>query len=299
MLMEAHDEQTVLVTLYVMIDDLLKAFGKQCGQQPRLPGKASRGRSSGLTTSEWITLGIFRYALQIKDVKHFWRHIYSHYHKDFPGLPNYQNFVAGINRTTPYVILLLQWLLHMNRQKTKDPFFVDATSLKVCENWRISSHKVCQDIARMGKTTLGWFFGFKLHMVVDGLGNMLSVLITPGNTDDRKFLLKLFKGLKGIAVGDAGYVSKKAFKELFEQGVLFVTVMKKNMKRLTNTWQDGLLTMRQRIEISFSTLKYRLQQAVTLARSVAGYFSRWLYACLSYNLFRMAEPLKLSPITLN
>jgi hypothetical protein len=299
MLMETQDEQTVLVTRYVMIDDLLKAFGKQFGQRPMLPGKASCGRPSGLTVSEWITLGVFRYALQVKDMKHFWRHIYSHYHKDFPGLPNYQNFVAGVNRTTPYVILLLQWLLYKNREQAKDPFFVDATSLKVCENWRISSHKVCQDIARMGKTTLGWFFGFKLHMVVDELGNMLSILITPGNTDDRKFLLKLFRGLKGIAVGDAGYVSEKAFKELLKQGTHLFTAMKKNMKRVASASQDGLLTMRQRIEISFSTLKYRLQQAVTVARSVGGYFSRWLYACLSYNLFRMAEPLKLSPITLN
>jgi hypothetical protein len=299
MLMEEQNEQTVLVTLFVMIDDLLKAFHAHFGTKLKLPGKASRGRRSGLNVSEWITLGIFRYALQIKDIKHFWRHVYSHYRQDFPGLPNYQNFVAGINRTAPYVILLLQWLLYQNRQQTKDPFFVDATSLKVCENWRISSHKVCEGLAKMGKTTLGWFFGFKLHMVVDGLGNMLSMLITPGNTDDRKFLLKLFKGLEGVAVGDAGYVSGKAFRELFEQGILFITAMKKNMKRPLDAWQDGLLTMRQRSEISFSTLKYRLQQAVTVARSAAGYFSRWLYACLSYNLFRMTEPLKLTPIALN
>lgn len=288
MLLEKEDEQTVLVTLYVMIDDLLKAFQTRFGRRLRLPGKSPRGRKT-LSLAEWITLGLFRYALKMDDVKVYHRHILSHYSQDFKSLPNYQNFNAQLNRATPYVIFLLQWLCHLQRKAAVLPYLIDSTALPVCENTRIASHKVCEGFAGRGKTTTGWFYGFKLQTVCDSLARLISVLIVPGNTDDRKFIFKLFQDLKGLAIGDAGFVSRPIMQKLSNQGLLFITDVKKNMKRLMSPMQHWLLKQRQRIEISYSVLTYRLQQATSVARSVLGYFSRWLYACLSYTVFQLLE----------
>ena len=289
MLLEGEDEQMVLVSLYVMVDDLIKTLGKSQEFRLRLPNGLKGGRPPALCLSEAVTLGLFRYALNIKDVKHFHRHVASHYSGYFPRLPNYQNFVAHLNRVSGYALFLLLWICHWNRQQGQDLFIIDASSLKVCENGRISEHKVCKGLAAIGKTTQGWFYGFKLGLVVDALGNLMSVAIKPGNTDNRKFLGRLFHGLKGLAIGDAGFVSKAWADKLWEQGLLFITNVKKSMKRLMTPWQEALLKIRQQVEIRLSQIKHRIQQAVSLARSPLGYLSRWIYDLLAYCVFPMVE----------
>ncbi|MBI2812547.1 MAG: IS982 family transposase, partial [Candidatus Melainabacteria bacterium] len=156
-----------------------------------------------------LALGIFRFATGVKDVKHYHRKLLSSYYQELGRIPNYGNFNTLINQATPYVIFLLQWICYLNKSKQDGLNFMDSTSLKVCENKRIFDHKVCEGIAERGKSSMGWFFGFKLHVVCDSLGRLVSLLLTPGNTDDRKFVLKLLKGLKGLCIADAGYVSKK------------------------------------------------------------------------------------------
>lgn len=136
---------------------------------------------------------------------------------------------------------------------------------------------------------MGWFFGFKLHLVCDALGRLVSLIITPGNTGDRKFALKLLKGLKGLCVADAGYVSKKLMNTLYEQGLLFLTDVRNSMKRLMSETQHNLLKLRQRVEGVFSSLKYRLKAEASFARSPIGYFSRCLYACLAFALSKTME----------
>jgi len=291
MLLEGEDEQMVLVSLYVMADDLVKTFSKSQGFRLKLPGPNRRGRPPALCLSEAIALGLFRYALNIKDVKHYHRHIVSHYSDFFPRLPNYQNFMSLLNRVSGYVLFLVLWICHCNKQhlRQEDLLIIDTSALKVCEKGRISEHKVCKGLAAIGKTTQGWFYGFKLGLVVDALGHLISIAMRPGNTDDRKFLGPLFRGLKGVGIGDAGFVSKDWAAKLFEQGFLFLTNVKKSMKRLITKAQHELLKKRQLVEIRLAQLKHRIQQAVSLARSPLGYFSRWVYALLAYCLFPSVE----------
>lgn len=288
MLLEGEDEQTVLVALYVMVADLVKAVQISQGSKLRLAGSC-RGRKSKLTLEEAVTLGLFRYALNIKDVEHYHRHLLSHY-SDWFDLPVYHNFITQVNRVSGYVLLLTLWICRYNKQhlRQEDLLIIDTSRLKVCENGRISEHKVCKESARMGKTTQGWFYGFKLGLVVDALGHLISVAIRPGNTDDRKFLT-LFQGLHGIGIGDAGFVSKDWAAKLWGEGFLFISDVKKSMKRLMTKAQHELLKKRQLVEIRLAQLKHRIQQAVTLARSPLGYFSRWLYALLAYCLFPVVE----------
>jgi hypothetical protein len=278
------DQQTVLVGIYVMVADLLKAVQVAGASRPRLGACRPAGRPPSLSLAEVVTLGVFRHMVNVKDVKHYHWYLHSHYAGWF-DLPNYQNFQGQLNHASGYVAMLLQWIMVYHRQQDHDgPKFIDTTPLKVCENKRISSHKVCRGLARRGKTTMGWFYGFKLGMVIDALGNLLSLAIRPGNTDDRKFLPVLFKGLKGFAIGDAGFLSKAWMEKLWEQGLFFLTDVKKTMKRLMSREQHALLKLRQQIEIRFGQIKHRLQQAVTLARSPLGYLARWLYAMLAYCL---------------
>lgn len=290
MLLENADEQTVLISIFDPIDTLLKSMSRNTKRKllPTLNSKG--GRPSKLCLSETITLALFRYAVGINDVKHYHRHLLSHYSKWFPNrIPNYSSFNRLINQATPYVIFLLQCTMHYNRNDSKSLHFIDTTRLKVCENKRIFNHQVCKGLAERGKNSLGYFFGFKLHAVCDSLGRLVSLMITPGNTDDRKFVIKLLKGLKGTVVGDAGYVSKELMKELSEQGILFLTGVRKNMKRLMTKSQHELLKLRQRIEGVFCNLKYRLKAESSLARSPLGYLSRCIYACLAFCIFQRIE----------
>jgi transposase len=272
-----------------MVAELIKVAQTMGARHPRLGGSTA-GRPPQLSLEEAIALALFRYALNIKDVKHFWWHLHSHYTGWF-HLPNYGNFIGQINRGSVYALILLQTVMRVHRQQRKEgPLFVDTSALKVCENARISEHKVCKQWARRGKTSYGWFYGFKLGLLVDKEGHLLSVALRPGNTDDRKFLAALLRGIRGMAIADAGFLSKDWVAALWKQGLWFLTDVKKPMKKLMTWWQHELLKMRQHVEIRLGMIKYRIQQAVSLARSMGGYIARWIYALLAYSLFPALEP---------
>lgn len=110
--------------------------------------------------------------------------------------------------------------------------FVDSTPLRVFRNQRIHIHKVFRGIAKRGKCSMGWFFGFKLHIICNEKGELLNFMITPGDVDDRKPLeYKAFVDfLYGRLVADKGYISKRLFERLFVDGIQLVTKLKNNMR---------------------------------------------------------------------
>ena len=289
MLLANCSEWETLYHIFDQIDNLLKTMSTSLKRTLLSDLKSQGGRPSGLSLQAILALGIFRFATGVKDVKHYHRKLLSSYSGELGRIPNYGNFNTLMNQTTPYVIFLLQWISYCNKATGKGLYFMDSTPLKVCENKRIFNHKVCDGVAKRGKSSTGWFFGFKLHLVCDSLGRLVSLLITPGNTNDRKFVLKLLKGLKGLCIADAGYVSKKLMLELYPQGLLLLTGVKKSMKRLMSKAQHILLKERQRVEGVFSCLKHRLKAEASIARSPLGYLSRCLYACLTFVLSHQLE----------
>lgn len=127
----------------------------------------------------------------------------------FPNLVSYNRFTEIMSSVlTPLTVYLYSCL----GEKT-GLYYVDPTPLKVCHNKRIYRHKTFQGIAGRGKTSMGWSFGFKLHVVINHKGGLVSFCITCGNVDDRSPLESLFKGLKGIAAEDKGYLVRKSFKQ--------------------------------------------------------------------------------------
>jgi hypothetical protein len=118
--------------------------------------------------------------------------------------------------------------------------FIDSTSLEACHPKRISQHRVFATDAKRGKTSMGWFYGFKLHLAVNDRGELLACCLTPGNVDDRKPVPGMVKRLRGKLIGDRGYISAPLTELLFEQGLHLITKLRKNMKNKLMHLSDKL-----------------------------------------------------------
>lgn len=185
----------------------------------------------------------------------------------------------------PLLVLLMQ----MPGKKT-GRYYVDSTKLFVCHNLRIRRHKVFGGLAKRGKTSTGWFFGFKLHIIINDKGELMNFTITAGNKDDRTVVAKLMQGLQGWLFGDRGYISKKLTNTLEKQGVELITTLKKNMKKqfigpIKKCW----LRKRGVIETIIDQFKSIFHLQHTRHRSVANYFTNILAALLAYT-FKPKKP---------
>jgi Transposase DDE domain len=142
----------------------------------------------------------------------------------------------------PRYFVPLAIYLHTQRRPCTGISFIDSTSLAVCHAARISHHRVFRVDARRGKTSVGWFYGFKLHLVVNDRGELLAFCLTPGNTDDRRPVSRLVHRLFGKLVGDKGYISAPLAEQLFlEQGLRLITKLRKNMRNMLLPLADKLL----------------------------------------------------------
>jgi len=166
--------------------------------------------------------------------------------------------------------------------------FVDSTPLRVCRNQRIHIHKVFKGIAQRGKCSMGWFFGFKLHLICNEKGEILNFMITPGDVDDRKPLeYKTFvEFMCGKLVGDKGYISKNLFQRLFVDGIQLITKLKSNMKGALMSVSDKLL-LRKRviIETVNDELKNIAQVEHSSHRCFDNFIVNLLGAIAAYCLF--------------
>ncbi len=147
--------------------------------------------------------------------------------------------------------------------------FIDSTPLAVCHNQRSGRHRVFAETARRGKNSMGWFYGFKFHLIVNDQGDLLAVQLTPANTDDRKPVPPMTKRLWGKLVGDRGYLSQALFEQRFAQGLQLITPIRKNMQNRLVVLEDKLLTRKRFIiETIVDQLKIspRLNTPATAAR---------------------------------
>ena len=128
--------------------------------------------------------------------------------------------------------------------------------MAVCHNLREKRHKVFKGLAKKGKTSTGWFFGFKLNFILNTFGEIVSMTVTGGNVNDRSPVMNMVQGITGKLIGDKGYISKKLSAELFERKVTLITKIKKNMKNILIDTTDKMMLMRRSfIETIFSSMK--------------------------------------------
>ena len=203
----------------------------------------------------------------------------THLKSEFPHLVTYHRFVELM----PSVLIpLLAYFQHC-KGSCSGIAFVDATPIKVCHNLRISRHKVFEGVAERGKTSTGWFYGFKLHLVVNDRGELLAFNLTAGNVDDRKVVPQMAKSLFGKLFGDKGYISQKLFEQLFAQGLELITTIRKNMKnRLMVTTDKLLLRKRAIIETINDQLKNISQIEHTRHRSVGNFLVNLVSGLIAY-----------------
>jgi len=200
--------------------------------------------------------------------------------KDFPGLVSYQRFVEW----TPSTLLPLCAYLRSCFGQCTGISFMDSTCLKVCHNSRINQHRVFKNLAARGKTSVDWFFGFKLHLAVNDKGELLNCQVTPGNVDDRTPVPDLLQHLFGQVFADKGYISQKLFEQLLEElGVQLVTKLKRNMKqRLMPLCDRLLLRKRAVVETVIDQLKNISQIEHSRHRSPVNCFINILCGLIAY-----------------
>jgi len=232
-----------------------------------------------LSPSEMMTLVVAFHLSNYRTFKHFYQHVHQYWRAEFPRLVSYPRFVA----LQPY--LLVPLCLYLNRRKgpITGIAFIDSTSLVVCHNRRIHSHRVFKDLAKRGKNSIGWFFGFKLHLIINDRGDLLAFKLTPANTDDRTPVPEMTRGMWGKLFGDKGYISQALFDLLFKQNLQLITKIKKNMKNKLMPMADKiLLRKRALIETVNDQLKNISQVEHTRHRSITGFMLNMLGALVAY-----------------
>lgn len=269
-----------ITELFCNIDDFVKAADAY--QKSTQIGKDRQPtRVPDLTISECMTIILLFHKSPCKNFKYFFNSYLQLYLPEFPKLVSYHRFITLKPRTFPYFLCLQQCLFI----KGDAVHFVDATSLPVCHNKRIKRNKVFKGLAKRGKTTMGWFFGFKLHLIINRKGEIASLQITPGNCDDRKPVQKMAFDLRGLMVGDKGYIDVKLFNVLFGKGLKLITGIKKNMKnKLLEVHEKVLLRKRSIIETVFDYLKNKMQICHTRHRSPTNSFVHVISTLVAYSL---------------
>jgi hypothetical protein len=269
-----------ITEIFCSIDDFCNAA--DAFEKTRKIGRERRPtRIPGLAVSECMTIMFLYQISPCKNFKFFYNSYLQLYRPEFPELVSYQRFTALIPRTSAYFAALMMALL----VKTDDVHFIDATSIPVCHNKRIRAHKVFEGLAKRGKTSMGWFFGFKLHLVINRVGQIAGFKLTHGNCDDRDPVEGIVKSLTGLLIGDKGYISAELFNTLFEKGLKLITGIKKNMKnKLMELHEKVLLRKRSISETVFDYLKNKMEISHTRHRSPINAFTHILSTLVAYSL---------------
>ena len=269
-----------LLEMFCEIDDFWQAFRPAWSQKMLISGERQRKRATRLTMSEMMTIIILFHQSNYRTFKHFYLyHVCQHMGDIFPNLVSYNRFVELQSRA----VMPLAAYLHLRFGQSRGLAFIDATSVAVCHNRRIHAHRVFEGIAARGKTSTGWFYGFKVHLVVNDQGELLAFTLTPGNVDDRKPVEKLTHNLVGKLFGDKGYISKALFEQLFARGLQLITTLKRNMKPRVMPLMDRLfLRKRALIESVNDQLKNISQIEHSRHRSFKNFFVNLLAALIAY-----------------
>src|SRR3982750_683373 len=276
-----------MVTVFCDIDDFCRSL--LTAKFPALPSDSAprRARANSLSLSEVMTILVWFHASHYRTFKHFYLgSVLPGKRAEFPGLPSYTRFVELI----PLTLLPLCAYLQTCKGQPTGIQFIDSLPIRVCHNRRIGSHKVFAGLAKRGKSSRGWFYGFKLHLVINEQGEVLGLTLTPGNTDDRRPVTKLVRQLWGKLFADRGYLSQALFEQLWADGLQLITKLKRNMKnKLMPLLDKVLLRKRALIECVHDQWKNSSQIEHTRHRSAANGIVNRLAAVVAYT-FQPKKP---------
>src|SRR5438270_7674844 len=282
-----RDSLMDILPTFCDIDDFCLLFEPLWRKRLLADVTRQRERTTTLCLSEVMTIIVLFHSSGYRNFKTYYTaHVLKQMAWAFPRLVSYNRFVELM----PSTLVPLCGYLQRRKGACSGISFVDSTSLKVCHNHRIHSHKVFAGCARRGRTSVDWFYGFKLHLVINDCGELLSIRLTPGNTDDRRPIPALVKGLFGKLFGDKGYISQPLFETLYTDGLQLVTKLKKRMKqRLFSMFDKIMLRKRAIIESMIDQLKNISQIEHSRHRSVANCFVNLIAGLIAYT-YREKKP---------
>lgn len=286
-----------LLELFCDVDDFCQTFEPEWRRHLLESQHIRRKRAAQLTTSEIMTIMIHFHQSHYRDFKTYYtEHVRVYLRREFPRLVSYHRFVELM----PRVLIPLLAYFQQGKGICTGISFVDATSLAVCHNRRIARHKVFAGLAQRGKTTMGWFYGFKLHLVVNERGEILAFYLTPGNVDDRQPIPHLTQDLFGKLFADKGYLSHKLFLALWERGLQLITGVRKNMpNRLVDLTDKLLLRQRSIIETIHDQLKNISQIEHSRHRSPTNFLVNLVAGLVAYSRQPKKPSLNLTPQQVN
>ena len=275
--------QDKITEIFYLTDEFCKEFQKSIDGY--LIGNTPKKKPI-MSQSEVISILIIFHGMQHKNMKHFYlNYVQKHLTHLFPKTVLYNRFVE----LSQQVILPMTMFLKMQcLGDCTGITYVDSTPIRVCKNKRIKRNKVFKDIATVGKSTMGWFFGFKLHLIVNEKGDILNFVITPGNIDDRTPLndSKFLEKIKGKLYADKGYISSKLTQLLFVDGIQLITGIRDKMKNCLLELKDKiLLRKRSIIETINDELKNICEIEHSRHRSFENFISNLISGLIAYSFF--------------
>lgn len=268
-------------TIFTIVDDFCKAYENWLRHKCLSSGK-QRHREGKLSLSESISILIFYHFSPYKNLKTYYQQFIIG-SKLFPHPPCYDRFIQII----PSLFLPLIVMMHYLTGQKTGIYYVDSTHFAVCKNIRIYHHKTFAGLAARGHSSIDWFYGFKLHMIINDKGEIIAIKITQGNIDDRKAFEEMVvkKGLKGKCYADKGYISKDMFDRIYRQGLVIITGIKRNMRNYLMPLLDKIL-LRKRfiIETIFGYIKEHFNLKPSRHRSPTNFFATLFAALIAFQL---------------
>ena len=242
--MKYEFNENKLIEIFIFVDDFCKKLDHWVAEN-KIEGFSSfKGR---LSISEILTITIYYHHSGYKCFQYYYeRMVLKNLKSEFPNAVSYKRFLRLIPRCFNHLYLLRQVQSKMG-QRT-GTYFVDSKKLPVCHNRRIYSNKVFSEIAKRGKSSTGWYYGMKVHLVINELGQIVSFMITSANVSDNNadVLTHLFNDLQGNCYGDKGYLSK-LFEQFYASGLKIITKVRKNMKNKLMVLTDRLWLLKRAI----------------------------------------------------
>ena len=276
-----------LTEIFSHIDDFCNSF--DCRYQHFFLTSATkkRRRACTLSLSEVMTIVVVFHTSGYRTFKDFYLICVCRELKPyFPKAVSYSRFVQIMEHALMPLTIFLSGI----KGRETGIYYVDSTSLEVCNIKREKRHKVFKGMATKGRNSMGWFFGFKLHLVINNLGEIMACSLSPANTDDRKPVPQLVKNLNGWLFGDKGYLGKEFIEKLKAQSIDIFTKVKKNMKkRMINLTQQFYLSKRGLIETVNDQLKNICHIEHTRHRKPANAFVNLVSGLIAYS-FKPRKP---------
>ena len=272
-----------IIEIFCSADDFCNSFLSTLKTRQLKDKPKQRNRAFTLTDSEVIAITVYFHIKAFRNFKHYYLNYVCEKMKDyFPHTVSYNRFVELMQSALlPMAIFLKTVCLG----KCTGISFIDSTPLRVCHIKREKIHKTFKGIAVKGHSTIGWFFGFKLHLIINDKGEILDFMLTQGNVDDREPLLgtNLLSKIFGKLFGDKGYISQDLFEKLFIDGIHLVTKIRKNMKNSLMHISDKILIRKRAvIESVNDELKNICQIEHTRHRSLENFLTNLISGLIAY-----------------